>query len=87
MSSKYLFIYNSNKLFEILNEIKGKLNFEIGYIDKKDLKKKDFDEYSNYLIITTEINNDIDNCLVFAFVRFSWLSDGFIEFYDFHIFS
>ena len=65
MSSKYLFIYNYNKLFEILNEIKGKLNFEIGYIDKKDLKKKDFDEYSNYLIITTEINNDIDNCLVF----------------------
>ena len=64
MSSKNLFIYNSNKLFEILNEIKEKFNFEISYIEKKDLKKKDFDEYSNYLIITTEIKENIDNCLI-----------------------
>ena len=39
MHSKILYIYNSIKLFEVLNEIKNHLSFSIKYIDKKDLNK------------------------------------------------
>ena len=64
MNSKNLFIYDSIKLFEILNEIKENLNFDINYINKKDYQKMDFHEYKNYLIITTEFNEWIKNSLV-----------------------
>jgi hypothetical protein len=42
MHSKTLYIYDSIKLFEVLNEIKNHLNFEIKYIDKKDVNKINF---------------------------------------------
>ena len=35
MNSKTLFIFDSIKLFEILNEIKSYLNFEIEHIEQK----------------------------------------------------
>ena len=38
MSSKVLIIYNFNKLFEILNEIKENFNFEILNTDEKKFK-------------------------------------------------
>ena len=63
MNSKNLFIYDSYKLFEILKEIKDKLNFEIHYIDKTQYKKLDFKEFSNYLIISINHNNEIKDCL------------------------
>ena len=64
MISKNLFIYDSIKLFEILNEIKSKFNFEVNYIDKKEYNKIDFQNYKNYLIISTNSYEKINNCLV-----------------------
>ncbi len=63
MNSKTLFIYDSYKLFEILNEIKDYLSFEIYHIDKSEYNKLDFKKFSNYLIISTEHNNEIKDCL------------------------
>ena len=64
MNYNTLFIYDSIQLFEILNEIKQLFNFEVNYISKKDYQKKDFYEYKNYLILTTEFSEKINNCLV-----------------------
>ena len=63
MNSKILFIYNSSKLFNILNEIKQNINFEIYKIDKNDFQKVDFDKFKNYLVITTTSCNGIENCV------------------------
>ena len=52
MDSKTLYIFDSIKLFEILNEIKNHLNFEIEYIDKKDLSKISFSSFKNHLVIS-----------------------------------
>ena len=64
MSSKTLFIYNSYKLFEILNEIKEYLNFEIYYIDKGDYEKIDSNKFVNYLVVTVNSSDDIKNSLL-----------------------
>ena len=64
MNSKILIIYNSIQLFEIFKEIKENLNFEIEYLDKAELKKKDFSKYRNYLIISTHKNINIHNLLL-----------------------
>ena len=39
MSIKTLFVYNSPKLFEILDEIKTNLNMEVYQVDEKSNKK------------------------------------------------
>ena len=52
MSIKTLFVYNSPKLFEILDEIKSYLNMEVYYVDDKTYKKTFLDENENYLVIT-----------------------------------
>ena len=52
MSIKTLFVYNSPKLFEILDEIKSYLNMEVFYVDDKTYKKTLLDEKENYLVIT-----------------------------------
>ena len=64
MNSKILFIYNSIKLYEILKEIGKSLNYEIMYLDKNNLKKKDFLENKNNLIISTEKEVNIHNSLL-----------------------
>ena len=64
MNSKNLFIYDSIKLFEILNEIKENFNFEINHIGKKEYQKLNFDEYKNYLVVTTNNSEKISNCLI-----------------------
>ena len=64
MNTKTLFIYDSIKLFEILNEIKENFNFEIHYINEKDLQKIDINDHKNYLIISPQFNKNIENCLV-----------------------
>ena len=63
MNSKVLFIYNFKKLFEILNEIKKNLNFEIRFIDEKDYKNLNLNNFQNYLIIMNYSSNNIKNCL------------------------
>tara|TARA_B100001093_G_scaffold510122_2_gene575413 strand:+ start:778 stop:1338 length:561 start_codon:yes stop_codon:yes gene_type:complete len=65
MNSKNLFIYNSIELFEILNEIKEHLNFEIDFLNQKKFQKIDFSKYRNYLIITTGGSENIKNCITF----------------------
>ena len=64
MNSKILFIYNSIKLYEILKEIGKSLNYEIMYLDKNNLKKKDFLENKNNLIISTEKEVNLHNYLL-----------------------
>ena len=64
MNFKNLFIYDSIKLFEILNEIKKDLNFDVIHINKKNYQKIDFKKYKNYLIISTNSAEKINNCLI-----------------------
>ena len=64
MNSKILIIYNSIQLFEIFKEIKENLNFEIEYLDETELKIKDFFNYKNYLIISTQKNFTTHNHLL-----------------------
>ena len=62
MIKKTLFVYNSLILFNILNEIKEKFYFELEYIDTKNHKKINFEQYENYLIISTNFYKNIKNC-------------------------
>ena len=64
MNSKILIVYEYQILFEILNEIKENLNFEIIKSNKNELNNKKFDQKSNFLIISSKKHNNLDNCLV-----------------------
>tara|TARA_Y100000591_G_C21806901_1_gene685469 strand:- start:549 stop:1109 length:561 start_codon:yes stop_codon:yes gene_type:complete len=64
MKSKTLFVYNSIKLFEILKEVKSNLNFDVDYLDKETYQKKNFSEYKDYLIITTENSKSLKNFML-----------------------
>jgi len=64
MSPKILFVYNSYKLFEILNENKENLNFKIHYINEVDYKKLNLNELENPLIIGTNSSHNIKNFLL-----------------------
>jgi len=64
MIKKTLFVYNSLNLFHILNEIKENFYFELEYIDKKNHKKIDFEQYENYLIISNNFDESIKNCTI-----------------------
>ena len=63
MNSKVLFIYNYKKLFEILNEITECLNFEVRFIDEKDYKNLNLNDLQNNLILKTNSDNKLKNCL------------------------
>ena len=64
MVKKTLFVYNSLNLFNILNEIKENFYFELEYIDTKNHKKINFELYENYLIISTNFDKNIKNCII-----------------------
>ena len=61
MSTKNLIVYNSNILFEILNEIKENLNFNIIKIEKNESDKIELDKIENYVIISN-LKNNLNNC-------------------------
>ena len=61
MNSKILIIYEYQILFEILNEIKESLNFKIIQSNKNDYNKIEFDPKINYLTISKEKVENIDN--------------------------
>ena len=63
MNSKTLIIYNSPILFEILNEIKKNLKFDIENVDIKDFESLDFNDFENYAIISSQPNT-IKDCYV-----------------------
>ena len=52
MNFKTLIIYESDILFEILEEFKEKLNFTIIKTDKKNFPKINLDDFKNYQIIS-----------------------------------
>ena len=62
MIKKTLFVYNSLNLFHILNEIKENFYFELEYIDTKNHKRINFEQYKNYLVISTNPDKKIKNC-------------------------
>ena len=64
MNSKLLIIYEYQILFEILDEIKESLNFKIIQSNKNDYNKIEFDPKINYLTISKEKVENIDNSLV-----------------------
>tara|TARA_B100001057_G_C22820982_1_gene939404 strand:+ start:1186 stop:1749 length:564 start_codon:yes stop_codon:yes gene_type:complete len=64
MTSKTIYVYESNKLFEILNEIKDHFNFDILCISKKDYQNIRSNLNKNILVITFDNNLNLDNCLV-----------------------
>ena len=54
MNNNKLLIYDFNELYEILNEIKDKINFEVLKITKADIEKIGINK--DYLIITKKKN-------------------------------
>ena len=64
MSIRTLFVYNSTKLFEILDEIKKFLNIEVLYIDKKNYKTINFNNIENYIFISDQPTKDIKEDLL-----------------------
>ena len=65
MSSKTLIIYNSPILFEIFEEIKENLNFDITIFNEKKMDQSYLNNLENYLIISKNENN-IKNCKVIS---------------------
>ena len=63
MNSKILIIYEYQILFEILNEIKENLNFEIKKSNKNEFKNIKFDKKINYLIISSKRHGNLGKCL------------------------
>ena len=64
MNNKILYIYDSSVLFNILEELKNELSFKIIKLTKKDYQKINFEEDSDYLIVSTNFNDNIKNLLV-----------------------
>tara|TARA_B100001057_G_scaffold301833_1_gene302040 strand:+ start:1954 stop:2514 length:561 start_codon:yes stop_codon:yes gene_type:complete len=64
MNPKILIIYEYQILFGILDEIKEILNFKIIQSEKNNYHKIKYDPKINYLIISKEKVENIDNCLI-----------------------
>lgn len=64
MSSKVLIIYEYQILFEILDEIKESLNFKIIQSKKNNYNEIKSDPKINYITISKEKTENIDNCLI-----------------------
>ena len=52
MNNQNLIIYEFTPLFDILNEIKDQLSFNLLNVSKKEFSKLKIDEIENYLIFT-----------------------------------
>ena len=61
MSSKTLIIFNSNTLFEILQEIKENFNFEIIALIKNKIDQVNLSKFEDYVIISDH-ENELENC-------------------------
>ena len=68
MSSKTLIIYNTPILFEILNEIKENLYFEIIALNGKRIEPTFLSKYEDYIIISDK-ENDNQNCKIINFPK------------------
>ena len=62
MNKQSLLIYNFETLFQIINEIKDNLNFEIFSVSKKEIDNVSQNKFGDFIILTKEdlnINNQI----------------------------
>mgnify|MGYP001170709277 CR=1 FL=1 len=66
MNNQNLLIYDSEILYNILDELKDSLNFKIKYIKKSQLNDTSFSDLDSYLILTTQKNINIENQLLFS---------------------
>ena len=64
MIKKTLFVFDSLNLFKIINEIEENFHFKTKYIEKKNFKKTNLENYDNYLIITTNFDKTINRCVI-----------------------
>ncbi len=64
MNSKILIIYEYQILFEILNEIKEKLNFKVIKLNSKEYIDFKFDQKNNYLALSSKKYKNINDCLI-----------------------
>ena len=65
MIKQNLIIYEFNELFNILNEIKKNLNFNLINVSKRDFFELKLHDLSSFLIITKNKNLTFDNQIVF----------------------
>ena len=65
MNNRKLLIDESDKIFEILDELKEILNLNIQKISKKDFNQLNLDETDNYLVLTRNEKQKFPNQLVF----------------------
>ena len=61
MSSKTLIIYNSPILFEIFEEIKENLNFDVITLEEKKMVQSYLKKFENYVIISNYENQIVHN--------------------------
>ncbi len=64
MNNQNLIIYDFEVLFNILNEIKSELNFNLINLSKAELKDKEFKNLGNYLIISKSKEVNIKNQII-----------------------
>ena len=64
MNSRILIIYEYQILYQVLNEIRESLNFEIIQCNKKDFKEFNYDLKNNYLIVSKKKMDGIKNNLI-----------------------
>ncbi|MBD1164280.1 winged helix-turn-helix transcriptional regulator [Pelagibacterales bacterium SAG-MED13] len=64
MSSKVLIVYEYQILFEILNEIKKNLNFDIIKSNKDEFDDITLNSSNSYLVISSKKQKHLDNCLI-----------------------
>ena len=64
MNSQILIIYEYQILYQVLNEISESLNFEIIQSSEKDFKEFNYDQKSNYLIISEKKIEGIKNSVI-----------------------
>ena len=64
MNSRILIIYEYQILYQILNEIRESLNFEITQSNSKNLKELKYDPKNNYLFVSKKKIEGIKNSLI-----------------------
>ncbi len=64
MNVKNIFVYNSPKLFEILDEIKSYLSIEVYHVDKENYQKINESQNKNYIYISDHPTKAIENNLL-----------------------
>ena len=66
MNSKILIIYEYQILFEILNEIREKLNFKVIKLNSKEFIDYKYEKKNNYLILSSRKYENIADCLILS---------------------